>query len=352
MKYYENGRCIRESAETDNERVAADLLAQRVGRIAAGEVLPPRLNRVTYDEARADLVLHYETTGERDLVEVSKRLAHLDPFFTSRRLLAIKPPVITEYVATRQAEGAANGTINRELAVLGKLFRLAVENEKATAIPIIRKLTEAEPRKGFVEPATFEQIARGLPEPVDLAVRVMFTLAWRSGEVLTLQRRHVDLGRGLLRRDPGETKNGRGREAFMPAALLADFRVHMAKLDDLQRRLGRLLPDVFIHMNGRHAGRPIGSFRKVWARACKAAGVPGLLVHDLRRSGVRRMVRAGIPETVAMAVSGHRTRSVFDRYNITSEGDLREAARRLALADGHSFGHNRQLAVESRSASS
>ena len=64
-------------------------------------------------------------------------------------------------------------------------------------------------------------------------------------------------------------------------------------------------------------------------KACKEAGVPVLLVHDLRRSGVRSMVRDGISEGVAMRISGHWTRSVFDHYNITSPKDLQEAVRRL-----------------------
>ena len=93
-----------------------------------------------------------------------------------------------------------------------------------------------------------------------------------------------------------------------------------------------MIPAVFVHLDGRRAGRPLGSFRKRWAAACAAAGVPGLLLHDLRRSGIRNMVRAGIAEHTAMKISGHRTRSVFDRYDIVSEDDLRAAAGRLARA--------------------
>jgi integrase len=76
-------------------------------------------------------------------------------------------------------------------------------------------------------------------------------------------------------------------------------------------------------------GKPIRIFRKAWINACKAAGCPGRIPHDPAHGRAQPRVRAGVPDTVAMKLTGHKTRSVFDRYDITSEEDLAEAARKL-----------------------
>jgi integrase len=77
-------------------------------------------------------------------------------------------------------------------------------------------------------------------------------------------------------------------------------------------------------------GEKRDDFRKAWLTASKDAGIPGKLRHDFRRTAARNLIRRGVPERVAMTITGHLTRSVFDRYNIVSDGDLRDAARKLS----------------------
>ena len=117
MKYYANGRPVRESTRVEKESEARRILKEREGRLATGQPVLPRADRVRYEEVTNDLRQHYQATGSRDMVELEGRLAHLDHVFAGRRVSAIGQPDVTTYVLHRQTKGAANGTINRELGV-------------------------------------------------------------------------------------------------------------------------------------------------------------------------------------------------------------------------------------------
>jgi integrase len=330
IKYYVGGRPVREPTGTDKKGAAGRVLKEREGRVAAGLPMLPRVDRVLYEEAAEDLVTHYQTTGSRKLSEVEKRLKHLARFFTGRRLAALGGAEATGYVAQRQTHGAGNGTINRELAVLTKMLRLAFEHGKLLRLPIIRKLKEPPPRSGFFEREAFTTVRAALHPDLQVAATIAYAYGWRmQSEVLTLERRHVDLRAGTLRLDPGQTKNDDGRVAVLVPELKTTLTAQLERVEQLSRRLGRVVPWLFPHLRGRHRGQRIQDFRKAWESACAAAGVSGMLRHDLRRTAVRNMVNQGVPERVAMTVTGHRTRSVFDRYHIVSPADLEEVARRL-----------------------
>ena len=224
---------------------------------------------------------------------------------------ADKEQIIKDRQALMKQQGAAIGAVKAKVL-------------SADHVPAIDLLKEAPPRAGFFEPDQFEAVLRYLrPEVVPIAKFANET-GWRLREIITLEWRQVDLSAGSVRLDPGTTKNNEGRLAYLSPALLESLRAQHAATKQLEKEKGVIIPWVF-HRRGRRILRFLAS----WQTACRKAGVPGMLFHDLRRTAVRNMVRAGVPERVAMMVSGHKTRSVFERYNIVSEGDLREAAKRV-----------------------
>lgn len=178
-------------------------------------------------------------------------------------------------------------------------------------------LEEHNARQGFVDHASFLALQDALPDHLKDPVAFLYLSGWRVSEMRNLEWRDVDLRGHVVRLRPELSKNKDGRVLPLSGELL-DVIERPAEL----RRLD--CPHVF-HVDG----KAFRDFRGSWKQACRAAGLTGLIVHDLRRSAVRNMVRAGIPERVCMALSGHKTRGVFDRYNIVSEADLAVAADQL-----------------------
>jgi len=131
----------------------------------------------------------------------------------------------------------------------------------------------------------------------------------------------VDLANGIVRLEAGETKNDEGRTVYLDKELQKIFK----RQSEARKKQTKIVPYVFANESGSGA---IKDFRGAWATACETADIGKRLFHDFRRTAVRNMVRAGIPERVAMMVSGHKTRSVFDRYNIVSDTDLRLASQK------------------------
>src|SRR3989337_3309697 len=175
----------------------------------------------------------------------------------------------------------------------------------------------------------------------------------RKEEILSLKLSQVDLIEGKIALKPQDTKNNESRVIYMAGELLETVQVQQLKRD----RECPGCPWVFSN----NEGERIGSFRKTWTTACKKVNLEGKIFHDFRRTAVRNMVRAGVPERVAMMVSGHKTRSVFERYNIVNEDDLRKASRkvvryhesRLEVENRHNLGtvqaQEAQIALEERS---
>jgi integrase len=204
---------------------------------------------------------------------------------------------------------------------------LAVQAEKLPSVPYIPSLTENNVRTGFFEYEEFLALREALPPFLRPVVTFGYYTAWRVTEVLGLQWRQVNLETAEVRLDPGTTKSGEGRVIYLDGELLEVMKEQREMVLSLQRERGEIIPWVFVNLQ---TGGRIRYFHRPWVKACQQTGLTGRIFHDFRRTAVRNMIRAGVPEVVAMRVSGHRTRSVFDRYNIVSEQDLREAARRVS----------------------
>jgi integrase len=353
VKYYVNGRPMRESSKATSYEEAKRFLKQREGAAVTGQPVLPRLDRIRCEEVAEDLRRHYKAARDDHAVPrwAKAALAQLEPFFTGRRVTTIGPALAIEYVQHRQGDQVANATINRELAVLGRMLRLAYENGKLGRLPVIRKLKESAPREGFFERPEYEAVRRRLKPDLQAAIAIAYRFGWRVQEILGLERRQLDLAAGTLRLDPGTTKNDEGRLVYLTPDLVRLLGEQLERIRAVERKTGRIIPFLFPYLSGRRrTGQRRRDFRKAWAKACEKAQVPGRLRHDFRRTAVRNLVNAGVPEKVAMTITGHRTRSVFDRYHIVSPADLQVATRRLAEADGHVSGHVRAAALDGRAA--
>lgn len=317
IAYSYRGKEFRESSHSEGDVQAHRLLKKRLGEMGRGRLIGPVEERVTFEEMAQDLVRDYQVNARRALAAIQFPIRHLRESFALDKALDITTDRVKAHIARRQQEGASNATINRELAALKRMFSLAVQAGKLASKPYIPTLEENNARQGFLDHGSFLALRENLPDYLKDPITFLYLSGWRVSEMRSLEWRDVDLPGKVVRLRPEVSKNKDGRLLPLKSELLA-----VAE----RARQNRLLecPCVF-HLNG----QPIRDFRGAWKTACKAAGLNGTIVHDLRRTAVRNMVRAGIPERVAMSLSGHKTRSIFDRYNIVSEADLALAAERL-----------------------
>ncbi len=324
IKYYRDGKPYRESTGSARQRDATKLLKQREGAIACGTFTG--LERATFDDLAADLLNDYGNNCRKAKPMVEYYVKRLRKRFGGRKAAHITTDMIRAYVAARKKEpthmgGApANATINRELAALKRMFNLGRETGKLATVPHIPMLKENNVRKGFFTVRDYLRLKTALRCYLKPLVTLAHFTGMRREEMLQLTWDQVDFHEGTIRLDPGTTKNDEARIVPLSQELHREL--------SAQRKLRDQRFPFCQHVFFNHStGRQIRDFRGAWYSARKKVGLPDALFHDFRRTGVRNLIRAGVPEKVAMAISGHKTRSIFDRYNIVSEDDVRAAAR-------------------------
>ncbi len=320
----------RESSRTTSKREALDLLRERIGKRKDG-TLTGRPERVTLSDLKAALEQRYTIKGRSSWERAEQAFAHLSRFFGDKaRVLDITAARVAEFQEARLNAGAARNTVKYETGILNAAFTAAFEKKILAMRFLFANLPDDEDavREGFFGASDFSALVVELPRDLADLVRFLRLTGWRRGEASGLLWAQVDWDdadypgthdepvpgpNAGVRLSKARTKGSDARRfpiANAPALrelLLARWRVR----DGL---------NVF----HRH-GKPIGNFQRAWSRACRAAGVPGRLVHDLRRTAARDFVEAGVSEGRIMRLCGWKTRAMFDRYNITNQEDLNDA---------------------------
>jgi integrase len=246
-------------------------------------------------------------------------LTNLDDYYAGRSLASINADDVRDFTRRRQSENAGAAIINRSNALLRRMLNLARREDKLREVPYIPMLKEPEPRQGFPYPEQFAGLLAALPKNLQPIVTYMYTTGSRVGAAKKVDWEQVvfDGERVEIAPRAGQVKNRKPLLLPLPDELASGLRA-------TKNRRGPVFDSTNL----------VKAFRK----ACVAvdlgkwrdeknhdAGYDGLNLHDLRRSGARNLRRAGVSEDVAVKVTGHRTRSVFTRYNIVDSGDLHDA---------------------------
>ena len=327
ISYRHGGKTINVSAKTADPRKARKVLRELLVKRDAGELAPAR-RMVTVGELRTMFMADLEANERRAQDRAARAVAHVVRYFGETTLAReIGAPEVSAFVAQRR-EVASNSTVNRELAALRRMLRLGVLAGKLERRPEVPMLADSSARKGFLERPQLDAVVAALDEAFRAPVLVAYWTGWRTrSEVLSRRWAHVDLAAGWLRLDPGETKNDLGRNYPLTGELLEVFKGLRKRTTAVELKLGRTVEAVF-----HREGRPIlyRQLLRAWRRACRDAGVAGRLLHDMRRSAVRNLERAGVPRSTAMALVGHETEGIYRRYAITDSAMLIDGAKKLA----------------------
>src|SRR3989475_7221085 len=321
IEFWKDGVQHRESARTSSEKEAIAHLRKRVDESAQGRYVGPRAERVTVKDLLALVTQDYATTGNRSSRTLKFRVAALESELGHLRAVAVSSGAIEAYKSKRLGNCKAKATINRELACLRRAYRLASQSRppliSANRVPTINLYRENNVRQGLVSHEDYLALLARLPDPINDAVTLGYLSGWRRAEVLGLTWSEVDRTRGLIIPQAERSEN---RELPLSPALAAliEKRWQARLVSDPN---GPRVCDRVFHREG----EPVRDFRSAWRKAVEAIGQPGLLFHDLRRSAVTNMIRAGVPEQTAMRISGHRTSAVFRRYRIVETKDLLSA---------------------------
>jgi integrase len=313
LSYWNGWRQVRESSATTDHAEAIIILQRKLGEIAATR--PAGVEQIRTGALLQMVINDCRRDDQADLRETEQPVNRLlKPYFGQMSAEEFSTKALNNYINQRQELDRTNGTINREWAHLRRAFLLGYQNEPQLVfrLTVVKSLREDNVCEGFLKADKYYLILDELTEEIKPVFVVAYHLGMRTGELLAIKRSWVDLPEELIHVNGRVTKN----RASKTAPIYRQMKPWLEKL--LSQGEQESPKCVWLFSTD---GKPIKRFRADLVKACEAAGVPGLLFHNLRRKVVRNMIRAGVPEKVAMQISGHKTASMLWRYNITDTTD-------------------------------
>jgi integrase len=339
ISFYHRGEEIRESSESESDSEARKLLKRRLAESQTGRFIFDE-EKVTFEHLADGLITDYKLNNRRSLETAANNANHLRAFFGLDRAIDISIDRFTKYQLRRIEQGASVATINRETSTLRRMFSLAMKAGKVSRRPAFDMLHGERIRQGFVEHGDFLRLIGELPEHIRPLVEFLYYAGWRKSAARNLEWKEIDMNGRTARLKADDSKNAE--------AWVLPFAGRVWEVIQERAKARRLDCRFVFHRDG----KKIGDFRKAWQSACVAAGLgsfvkepevaqadtkkkrqrkryAGLIIHDLRRCAARNLSRAGVSEVVAMKITGHKTASMYRRYRIIDENELRDAQQKM-----------------------
>jgi integrase len=344
------GRRVQESSKSTRKTIAIDAEKKRrleLERAYAGlpsEVPADRIVTVN-ERVKAYLANYPSNHREKSVTFATQRLAHVKRLLGTCMLCDLTEDRIQEYIRTRLIEKAGGRTINMEAGELSRAMKL----KWSVAWPNVRKLEEnhvvgralsAEEEKKLLKAASEDQSPNRNPMLYTF-LRIALTTGMRAGEISSLKWEQIDFGAEIITVGrKAKTRAGSGRQIPMNPDIKAVLDMHASWYSDA-KRFGQVQPDwyVFPGRKGRPktgAPRPldptirIQSINSSWERVRTLAGIQCRL-HDLRHTVATKMAEAGVPESTMLALMGHMSRAMLERYSHIRMAAKREAVKVLSL---------------------
>ncbi len=318
------GDRLKEGRGFKTKNDALNALKEERKRKARGEFVPPEQDHLTVADVLDSYLSALEDRGAKSVASVSSRVNLLKAEFPEIRAKDFTSDHIEDYRRRRLAKGISRATIDREVEVLRAAFRLAAKRERVSRVPFFPMYGVDNVRQGFFERDQTNRVLANLPELYAEIVRFVSLSGWRISEVLGLRWEQVDRNLGELRLP--DSKNGRPRTLALQGELATLIERRWAAREFRKRKRAVGISAFVFHQR---SGRPVAysTYRHEFVAACAAAKVEGRTTHDFRRTVARDLRRAGVPETVAMSITGHETAEIFRRYSIVDTRDQIETLR-------------------------